>query len=41
MSEYRQVLVEWHDDPGIHYLATVSVDEEWNSLDEDDDGIFF
>ena len=41
MAEYRQVLIEWHDDPGIHYLSTVSIDGEWNSLEEDDDNIFF
>ncbi len=41
MAEYRQVLIEWHDEPGVKYLSTVSVDEKWNSLDEDDNDIFF
>lgn len=41
MSEYRQVLIEWHDEPDVKYLTTVAVDEEWTSLDEDDDGVFF
>lgn len=41
MAEYKQVLIEWHDEPGVKYLTTVSIDETWNSLDEDDDNIFF
>jgi hypothetical protein len=40
MAEYRQVLVEWKDDPGFPYLATVAIDAEWTE-GEDDDGIFF
>ena len=41
MAEYRQVLVEWKDEPGVHYTTMVSIDEDWNDLEEDDDGIFF
>jgi hypothetical protein len=41
VAEYRQVLIEWHDEPGVQYLSTVSVDEDWNSIDEEDDGILF
>jgi predicted ATP-grasp superfamily ATP-dependent carboligase len=41
MAEYKRVLIEWHDEPGVNYLTTVSIDSEWNSLDEDDDNIFF
>jgi hypothetical protein len=40
MTEYRQVLVEWKDEPGIHHLTTVAIDAEWTE-GEDDDGIFF
>lgn len=41
MAEYKDVLVEWHDDPGVHYGATVVVDGDWNELDELDDDVFF
>lgn len=41
MAEYRDVVIEWHDEPGVHYATTVSIDGEWNDLDEDDDNIFF
>lgn len=40
MSVYKQVLIEWHDEPDVEYLVTVSIDEAWNDL-EDDDNIFF
>ena len=41
MAEYKDVIYEWHNEPGIHYGATVSIDQEWNSLDEDDDVFFY
>jgi hypothetical protein len=40
MAEYRQVLVEWKDEPEEKYLTTVAIDAEWTE-GEDDDGIFF
>jgi hypothetical protein len=42
MTEYRDVVIEWHDEPGVYYATTVAIDGEWNSLyEEEDDGIFF
>lgn len=41
MTEYKQVVIEWHDEPGVEYATIVSIDGEWNSLDEDDPDIFF
>lgn len=40
MAIQKRVLIEWHDEPGQHYLSTVSIDEQWNEL-EDDPGVFF
>lgn len=40
MAVYRDVLVQWHDEPDEPFVTTVSVDEVWNGIDEDD-GIFF
>jgi hypothetical protein len=44
MAVLREVVIQWHNDPDEAYLVTVSIDERWNSLDEefeDDDSIFF
>jgi hypothetical protein len=40
MSEYRDVLIEWKDEPEEKYLTTVAIDTKWTE-GEDDDGIFF
>lgn len=40
MAVYKKVAYQWHHDPSNEYVATVSIDGEWNGL-EDDDGIFF
>ena len=40
MSVYKQVLIEWHDEPNVEYLVTISIDETWNDI-EDDDNVFF
>ena len=40
MSKYRNVLIEWKDEPGKHYLAQVAIDKEWIQ-GEDDDNVFF
>jgi hypothetical protein len=41
MGRYEDVYVQWHDEPESNYLVTVSIDGEWNPLDEEDDGVFF
>lgn len=41
MAYEKKVLIEWKDNIGEHLLTTVSIDEAWNSLDEDDTNIFF
>lgn len=41
MAYYKSVVIEWHDEPGVHYATTVSIDEAWNSLDDEDDNVFF
>ena len=42
MAELREVVIVWNDEPEEDaYLVTVSVDQEWNGLDEEDDDIFF
>lgn len=42
MAVFREVVIEWLDDPEPDaHLVTVSVDEAWNGLDEEDDNIFF
>lgn len=40
MAEYKKVLIEWKDEPGERYLATVAIDQDWFD-GEDDDEIFF
>jgi|TARA_B110000459_G_scaffold106871_1_gene118659 translation elongation factor P/translation initiation factor 5A len=40
MSEYREVLIEWKDEPDKQYLTTVAIDKEWTE-GEDDDNVFF
>lgn len=37
----KDVTIKWHDEPEVDYLVTVSIDEEWNGLDEEDEDIFF
>ena len=40
MAELRDVTVEWHDEQEP-FRVTVSIDEVWNELEEDDENIFF
>ncbi len=40
MADYRRVLIEWKDEPGESYLATVAIDADWTE-GEDDDNVFF
>jgi hypothetical protein len=40
MSEYRDVLIEWKDEPEEQYLTTVAIAANWVE-GEDDDGVFF
>ena len=40
MAEYRQVLVEWKDEPDEKYLTTVAIAANWVE-GEDDDNVFF
>jgi hypothetical protein len=40
MPEYRQVMIEWNDNQGELYEATVCVGGEWTE-EEDDDDVFF
>lgn len=40
MAVYKQVLIEWHEEPDMYELVTVSIDETWNDI-EDDDNVFF
>jgi hypothetical protein len=37
----KQVLIEWHDEPGMRYLTTVAIDEEWTEKENDDDIFFY
>jgi hypothetical protein len=41
MAYEKRVIIEWADNRGEHLLTTVSIDEDWNSLDEEDDNIFW
>lgn len=41
MAQFREVLISWRDNPDDCFLVTVGVDGAWNSLDEEDDDVFF
>lgn len=42
MARFESVQIQWHDSPEEKIWALVSIDEEWNGLeDEEDDRIFF
>lgn len=41
MTTYREVIVSWRDEPDNYFAATVAVDDEWNPVDDEDDGVFF
>jgi hypothetical protein len=40
MSEYKQVLIKWKDEPDDLFLTTICVDGEWTE-GEDDENVFF
>jgi hypothetical protein len=40
MSEYKQVLIKWKDEPDDLFLTTVCIDGEWTE-GEDDENVFF
>lgn len=37
----REVLVTWLDEPDKEFYAVVSVDEQWNELEDDPDVFFY
>lgn len=43
MTVFREVLIKWRDEayPQGWESRTVGVDGAWNSLDEEDDDVFF
>ena len=41
MAIQKDVVIEWHDEPSVHYATTVAIDSEWESLEVDDNNIFF
>ncbi len=41
MAYTKNVLIEWNYVQGVNVLATVSIDEAWNSIEEEDPEIFW
>ena len=42
MIEYKDVLVQWHDDPDNKFATTVVINKVWTEEDEENDShIFF
>ena len=41
MVDFREVLIEWNDEPDNAYLVKVGIDAEWVDMEEDDDDVFF
>jgi hypothetical protein len=42
MAEYREVVIQWQDDPEPDkHIVTVVVGRDWNNGDEDDDIFFY
>jgi len=39
-AEYKQVLIEWKDDPNDTFITTVCIDGQWTE-GEDDENVFF